>query len=134
VFSAAYTGSEGHDLFQSRATNLIDPATGKRPLTQFGQFGISTNDANSNFHALQLSLMRSFTHGFLWQTQYQWSHGIADGSIGAGEGIAVENVSCRACDRSSTPSMCAIISLRALSTNCRSARSDAICAAVSQAG
>src|SRR5205814_9991507 len=33
----------------------------------------------------------------------QWSHAIADGSIGAGEGIAVENVSCRACDRSVTP-------------------------------
>src|SRR5437763_2943842 len=56
VASAAYTGSEGHDLFQSRATNLIDPATGKRPLSQFGQFGIKHNDANSNFHALQLSL------------------------------------------------------------------------------
>ena len=102
VLSTAYTGSEGHKLFQSRATNLIDPATGKRPLTQFGQFGIKHNDANSNFNALQVSLLRSFTHGFLWQTQYQWSHGIADGSIGAGEGIAVENVSCRACDRSST--------------------------------
>jgi hypothetical protein len=102
VLSTAYTGSEGHKLFQSRATNLIAPATGKRPLTQFGQFGIKHNDANSNFHALQVSLLRSFTHGFLWQTQYQWSHGIADGSIGAGEGIAVENVSCRACDRSST--------------------------------
>ena len=103
VASIAYTGSEGHDLFQSRATNLIDPATGKRPLSQFGQFGIKHNDANSNFHALQVSLKRSFTNGFLWQTQYQWSHGIADGSIGAGEGIAVENVSCRACDRSVTP-------------------------------
>jgi Carboxypeptidase regulatory-like domain/TonB dependent receptor-like, beta-barrel len=99
----AYTGSQGHDLFQSRATNLIDPATGKRPLSQFGQFGIKHNDANSNFNALQISLRRSFLNGFLWQTEYQWSKGIADGSIGAGEGIAVENVSCRACDRSVTP-------------------------------
>ena len=39
----------------------------------------------------------------LRQTEYQWSKGIADGSIGAGEGIAVENVSCRACDRSVSP-------------------------------
>jgi hypothetical protein len=103
VGRVAYTGSEGHDLFQSRSTNLIDPATGKRPLSQFGQFGIKHNDANSNFHALQISLKRSFTHGFLWDTEYQWSKGIADGSIGAGEGIAVENVSCRACDRSISP-------------------------------
>ena len=103
VLAVTYTGSEGHDLFQARATKLIDPATGKRPLSQFGQFSIKHNDANSNFHALQVSLKRSFTHGFLWQTQYQWSKGIADGSIGAGEGIAVENVSCRACDRSVSP-------------------------------
>ena len=103
VAQITYTGSQGHGLFQSRATNLIDPATGKRPLTAFGQFGIKHNDANSNFHALQASLNRSFTRGFLWQAQYQWSHGIADGSVGAGEGIAVENVSCRACDRSSSP-------------------------------
>ena len=47
-------------------------------------------------------MTRPFTHGFLWQTRYQWSHGIADGSNGAGEQIAVENASCRACDRSST--------------------------------
>ena len=103
VLAVTYTGSEGHDLFQARATKLIDPATGKRPLSQFGQFSIKHNDANSNFHALQVSLKRSFTHGFLWQAQYQWSKGIADGSIGAGEGIAVENVSCRACDRSVSP-------------------------------
>jgi hypothetical protein len=102
VARVAYVGSEGHNLFQSRPTNLIDPATGKRPLSQFGQFGIKHNDANSNFHALQLSLNRSFTHGFLWATEYQWSHGIADGSVGAGEGIAIENANCRACDRSNS--------------------------------
>lgn len=89
-------------MFFSHPVNLIDPATGKRPLSQFGQFGMKSNDANNNYHALQVSVTRSFTHGFLWQTRYQWSHGIADGSNGAGEQIAVENSSCRACDRSST--------------------------------
>ncbi len=32
-----------------------------------------------------------------------WSHAIIDGSVGAGESVSVENVSCRACDRSSSP-------------------------------
>src|SRR5437773_12155145 len=64
--------------------------------------GEKSSKTNSNFHALQISLKRSFMHGFLWDAEYQWSKGIADGSIGAGEG-AVENVSCRACDRSVTP-------------------------------
>jgi hypothetical protein len=31
-----------------------------------------------------------------------WSHGITDASIGSGESVAIENMSCRACDRSST--------------------------------
>ena len=37
---------------------------------------------------MQISLQRRFTSGFLWQTQYMWSHGIADASIGAGESLA----------------------------------------------
>jgi hypothetical protein len=31
-----------------------------------------------------------------------WSHGIADGSIGSGESVTFQNMSCRACDRSSS--------------------------------
>jgi hypothetical protein len=61
---------------------------------------LKTNDGNSNFHTLQLSLQRRFVHGFLWQTQYMWSHGIADSSIGSGESVAFQNQACRACDRS----------------------------------
>ncbi len=97
-----YVGSEGHHLFGGRAVNLINPATGKRPLPQFGKFNIKYNDSNTNFNALQASLQRSFTHGWLWQTQYMWSHSIGDGSIGTGETASIENANCRACDRSST--------------------------------
>ncbi len=100
VGQVSYIGSEGHKLFTNRPVNLIDPVTKKRPLPQFGQFGLKRNDANSNFNALQASLQRSFTKGWLWQTQYMWSHTITDGSVGAGENVAVENASCRACDRS----------------------------------
>src|SRR5207245_8177752 len=67
---------------------------------QFGQLQIKYNDSNSNFHALVASLQRSFTSGWLWQTQYVWSHAITDGSVGTGETAQVQNASCRACDRS----------------------------------
>ncbi|MBZ5609736.1 MAG: TonB-dependent receptor [Acidobacteriia bacterium] len=99
----AYVGSEGHHLFDKYQVNLINPLTGKRPLAQFSQFGLKTNDGNDNFNALQLSLQRRFVNGFLWQTQYMWSHGIADASIGAGESVTIQNMSCRACDRSDAP-------------------------------
>jgi hypothetical protein len=103
IAQAGYVGSEGHHLFDSRPVNLIDPLTKKRPLPQFGQFGVKHNDGNSNFHAMQASLQRTFTNGWLWQTQYMWSHAITDASVGAGESVSIENASCRSCDRSDSP-------------------------------
>jgi hypothetical protein len=95
-----YVGSEGHNLFGGRQVNLKDPITGKRPLSQFGQFQIKYNDSNSTFTAFMASLQRSFTSGWLWQTQYMWSHAITDGSGGTGETVQVQNASCPTCDRS----------------------------------
>jgi hypothetical protein len=99
----AYVGSTGHHLFTRYSINRINPLTGTRPLAQFSQFGLKANDGNDSFNALQVTVQRRFVHGFLWQTQYMWSHGITDASIGAGESVAFQNMSCRACDRSSSP-------------------------------
>ncbi|HEY1950761.1 MAG TPA: carboxypeptidase regulatory-like domain-containing protein [Bryobacteraceae bacterium] len=100
---SGYVGSEGHHLFDRYQVNLIDPSTGTRPLSNFSQFGYKANDANDNFNALQISVKRRLANGFLWQTQYMWSHGITDASIGAGESVTIQNMACRACDRSSSP-------------------------------
>jgi hypothetical protein len=102
LFQIGYTGGEGHHLFNRRTINLIDPATGKRPLAGFGSFGLKENNANNNFNALQLSMNRRFKHGFLFQANYMWSHGITDASLGSGESVAFENQACRACDRSNS--------------------------------
>jgi len=90
-------------LFDRYQVNLIDPATGKRPLAAFSQFGFKANDANNSFNAMQISLQRRFVKGFSWQTQYMWSRGIADGSIGSGTSVSFENMACRVCDRSDSP-------------------------------
>ncbi|MBV9679395.1 MAG: TonB-dependent receptor [Acidobacteriaceae bacterium] len=100
IGQVGYVGYNGRHLFDRYQVNLINPATGKRPLAQFSQFGLKANDANSSFNALQVSLERRLSNGWLWQTQYMWSHAIADASFGAGESIAFQNQSCRACDRS----------------------------------
>jgi len=103
LLQTGYVGGVGHHLFDRYQINLINPLTGKRPLAQFSQFGFKGNDANNTFNAWQTSLTRRFTGGFLWQTQYMWSHGITDASIGAGESVTIQNMSCRACDRSDSP-------------------------------
>jgi hypothetical protein len=102
VLSVGYVGSQGHHLFDKYTVNLLDPGTGKRPLAGFGSFGLKSNDGNDNFNALQASIQRRFKHGLLFQTNYMYSHGIADASIGSGESVAFQDMACRACDRSST--------------------------------
>ncbi|HTQ52867.1 MAG TPA: TonB-dependent receptor [Bryobacteraceae bacterium] len=99
----AYVGGLGRHLFDKYQVNLIDPTTGQRPLAQFSQFGLKANDANDSFNAMQVSVQRRFVNGFLWQTQYMWSHGIADGSIGSGTSVGFEDMACRVCDRSDSP-------------------------------
>src|ERR1039457_1212224 len=100
----AYVGAIGRHLFDKYQVNLIDPATGTRPLAGFSQFGLKANDANDSFNAMQISLQRRFVSGFSWQTQYMWSHGIADGSIGSGTSVSFENMACRVWDRRDSPS------------------------------
>ena len=78
LVQVSYTGGEGHHLFNKYTTNLINPATGKRPLSGFSSFGLKANDGNNNFNALQLSLNRRFVRGLLLQGNYMWSHGITD--------------------------------------------------------
>jgi hypothetical protein len=97
-----YVGSKGTHLFDKYTLNLINPATGKRTLAAFSSFGEKANTSNNNFNAMQASIQRRFVRGLLFQMNYMWSHGIGDGSDGAGTGIGFQNMSCRACDRSST--------------------------------
>jgi hypothetical protein len=40
--------------------------------------------------------------GLLFQMNYMYSHGITDASIGSGESVTIQDMACRACDRSST--------------------------------
>jgi Carboxypeptidase regulatory-like domain/TonB dependent receptor-like, beta-barrel len=98
----AYDGSEGHRLFGHLQANLKDPITGLRPIPTFGQYGEKANIGNSNFHSLQVSLQRHLTNGWLWGTQYMWSHGLADQGFGAGDSTTNENMACLKCDYSST--------------------------------
>lgn len=99
-----YVGSKGSHLFRKDlALNGIDPATGKRPYAGVTNSTISwvTSDANSNFNALQLNLKRNISTGLLISANYQWSHGISDGSNGGGESDPPQNMNCRSCERAS---------------------------------
>jgi len=102
--TVSYNGNKGTHLQTITYQNVIDSLTGKRPYPQYGQVEYRTNDSNSTFHALQLSVRRNLNAGLMLAANYMWSHAINDGSLGGGEAdaIAPQNVFCRACERSSS--------------------------------
>ncbi|HLY15918.1 MAG TPA: TonB-dependent receptor [Bryobacteraceae bacterium] len=103
VATVSYLGTKGTNVMNRSYTNLIDPATGLRPYPQFGRVEFRDNESNSSFNALQAAVQRRFAQGWLAGANYMWSHAINDASLGSGvEDVFPENVSCRACDRSSS--------------------------------
>jgi hypothetical protein len=97
-----YVGNQGHHMLDRNNVNLIDPATGRRPLPAFGRVDIKSSGSNTNFNALQFSLYRRAANGLQLGTQYMWSHAFDEGSLGGGESTAPQNAACRVCEHAST--------------------------------
>ena len=97
-----YLGNQGHHMLDRSFVNLIDPATGRRPLPEFGRIDIKSSGSSTNFNGLQMSLQRPFTDGLLVGAQYMWSHAFDEGALGGGESSAPQNVACRSCEYAST--------------------------------
>ncbi len=93
-----YVGNQGHHMLDRSYVNVIDPATGRRPLANFARVDIKSGGSNTNFNGLQVSLHRPMSAGVLLGAQYMWSHAFDEGSLGGGESTAPQNVSCRSCD------------------------------------
>jgi hypothetical protein len=107
IGQVAYEGSEGHRLFSAVRFNRCENGSALtdnciRPIPGFGEFNQKRNQGNSNFHSLQVSLRRHLTTGWLWGTEYMWSHGLAWGGFGAGEYPHVENYDCIRCSYGSS--------------------------------
>jgi Carboxypeptidase regulatory-like domain len=105
MLQVTYLGTKGTHLFQKGlALNGIDPVTGLRPFASLtnSTIGWTTYNANSNLEALQVSLRRNLSTGLLISANYQWSHGISDGSNGGGESDTPQNMDCRSCERGDT--------------------------------
>ena len=97
-----YLGNQGHHMLDRSFENLIDPATGRRPLPEFGRIDTKSSGSSTNFNGLQMSLQRPFTNGLLMGAQYMWSHSFDEGALGGGESTAPQNVACRSCEYAST--------------------------------
>jgi len=101
MFQVTYLGTKGTHEYSSQTLNGIDPLTGLRPFASLttSTIGYTSNQGNSDLEALQLGLKRSLKTGLLVSANYQYSHGISDGSNGDGESDSLENNNCRSCGR-----------------------------------
>jgi hypothetical protein len=99
VMQVGYAGSNTHHILDRGYINLLDPVTKKRPWPAFGQIDAKYSHGNGTFNALQTSLKRRMSGGFMWQTEYMWSHALDESAIGAGESTAPQNVNDRRADK-----------------------------------
>jgi hypothetical protein len=96
VLDLAYAGTTGTRLLAESYVNVINPVSGLRPYPAFSQIPWRGTVGNSSYHALAVSLRRSFAHGLLASANYTWSHELDDDTNGSGDGdsITPQNVSC----------------------------------------
>jgi hypothetical protein len=101
--TVTYLGAHGVHLFRRSYTNLINPATNTRPLPQYpSEIDTKYTEGMSTFNALVTSVNRRFHNGLFLAGNYMYSHAINDGSVGAGDADAAQNIACFRCDYASS--------------------------------
>ena len=73
-----YVGNRGVKLQQIQFLNQIQ-ANGQRPYPSIGQIRYDANNGSSVYHALQASLRKRFSHGFLFNTHYTFGKALTYG-------------------------------------------------------
>jgi len=101
VGTLSYVGSKGTFLLSTSATNLINPITGQRPYSSFGQVTWRGNTNSSSYEGLVASLQRGYAHGLLITANYTYSHEIDQDAAGGGDSDNPQNPACMACERAS---------------------------------
>jgi hypothetical protein len=94
-----YNANNAHGILSRTYINNLIPGTTRRPWPAFGKIDSKESAGNGTFNALQVSLKRRMSRGFMWQTEYMWSHAINDAAVGGGESAAPQNVNDRRADK-----------------------------------
>ncbi len=102
IAQLAYFGTRATHVFSNITLNGIDPATGKRPYAGYSTIPYQNSSNDGYTHALQASIQRSFSTGWMLSANYEWSHSIDDGGLGGGEADTPQNNNCIPCERSSS--------------------------------
>lgn len=99
---AGYMGSENVHLFTRTYQNVINPATGKRPLANFDQIDTRLDAGVSSYNGLLVTVDRTTRSGLFFRANYAWAHALNDGSAGGGDATYPQNVACRSCEKANS--------------------------------
>ncbi|MBT9330614.1 TonB-dependent receptor [Paracidobacterium acidisoli] len=103
IAQVAYFGTRATHVFSSITLNgIINQATNARTYAGYSTIPYQNSSADAYTHALQASIQRNFSTGWMLSANYEWSHSIDDGGIGGGEADTPQNNNCLACERSSS--------------------------------
>jgi hypothetical protein len=97
----SYVGSKGTYELITSYVNLIDPSTGLRPYSSFGQVRWRGNSNSSSYQGFVSSLQRNFIHGLLVSANYAYTHQIDQDAPGGGDSDNPQNPACMSCERAS---------------------------------
>lgn len=89
IVQASYVGSLGRNLIRMQPLNLINPATGTAPNSNFatGALELIDTDAVSNYNAFQANATQRLSHGLELTVSYTWAHSLDDASNPTGTSI-----------------------------------------------
>jgi hypothetical protein len=73
VVTLGYVGSWSRNNERARPMNLIDPATGRRPNTQFSQILYAESSGSATYQAFQMAVTRRFSGGLSFNANYAYS-------------------------------------------------------------
>jgi hypothetical protein len=96
ILQAAYVGNRGLRLPWATLPNQPDPGPGpiqpRRPYPNLGQVNGLGSGGDSNYHSLQLSAEKRFSHGMLFMAGYTYGKCISSSDTTfVGEGTSIQN-------------------------------------------
>ena len=78
VLTTAYVANHSLNLRRSENINLINPATGARPIAGFSNVNVEMNNGQGIYDGLQVNLKQRYHSGLQFGFSYAWGHSIDD--------------------------------------------------------
>jgi hypothetical protein len=70
VLQTSYVGNHALKAYNTESLNVINPATGQRPVPSIGEIVVTQNDGRRKYQALQVSIQKRLSRGLFADAYY----------------------------------------------------------------